>query len=69
MASIIVQDEGSIILITPLTEPIKEWFEDHVLTPETMMWGDAVVVERRYAPDLLIGLLADFPDALDDTTP
>ena len=64
-----IQDEGSIVLVTPQTEAVQEWFDDHVLTPDTMMWGEAVVVDRRYAYDLLSGLLADFPDALDDTTP
>jgi hypothetical protein len=49
-----VQNEGSIFLL----QPSQEWIRDNI-SPDRMMFGDAVVVEHRFILDLIEGILAD----------
>jgi hypothetical protein len=53
-----VQNEGSIFLLRPLTYAAQEWIRDNI-SPDRMMFGDAVVVEHRFILDLIDGILAD----------
>lgn len=48
-----VTDVGSICLINPITPGCREWLEEHT---DGQLFGGALVVERRYMPDLLEGL-------------
>lgn len=52
MIDISVWDEGSIILITPITQAATDWVEKNIEV--ATMFGNAIVVEHRYAMDLLI---------------
>jgi hypothetical protein len=55
------RDHGSLCILTPLSAEGKEWFESHlpVDNPETQFWAGGIVIERRYVPDVLIGLQSD----------
>lgn len=53
-----VQNEGSIFLLHPFTYAAQEWIRDNI-SPDRMMFGDTVVVERRFILDLIQGILAD----------
>ena len=51
----IVQNEGSIFLFTPLSAKAAQWIGEHV-QPDATWFGDALVVEHRYARDLAEGM-------------
>jgi hypothetical protein len=53
-----VQNEGSIFLLRPFTYPAREWIRDNI-SPDRVMFGDAVVVEHRFILDLIDGIFAD----------
>jgi virulence-associated protein VagC len=47
-----VRDEGTVVVITPVSRRAKAWIENN-LQAESWQWiGDAMVVERRYAAEL-----------------
>ena len=57
MTDFTIQNEGSILLFRPLTDAAREWLKENV--QEDAQWfGDALVVECRYAGDLAVGMLA-----------
>jgi len=53
-----VSNEGSLFLFTPLTTAAREWINENV-TGETTWFGNALVVEHRYAGDLAQGMAGD----------
>jgi hypothetical protein len=53
-----VSDEGSIFLITPLTQDAADWFADN-LDSDCMMFGNAYAVEHRYVGAILYGAQED----------
>jgi hypothetical protein len=53
-----VQNEGSIVLLWPITTLAVEWVEEH-LPEDRQTWGNAVVIDARYAYDIIEGLGAD----------
>jgi len=55
---IAVQDEGSVVLFHPNTPAAREWLDEHV--QEDAQWfGNALVVEHRYADELVRGITGD----------
>jgi hypothetical protein len=53
-----VEDNGSIVLLRPVTDAAREWTDEHI--PQEAMWfGDAVVVEPRYIADIVEGIQLD----------
>jgi len=48
---VLVRNEGSIFLFQPVTSRAKTWIAEHV-QPDTQWFGDALVVEHRYAVEL-----------------
>jgi len=52
---ILVQNEGTIFLFCPLTFQAKEWIDHHV-QPDAMWFGNALVVEHRFAWGLAQGM-------------
>ena len=55
-----MQDASSIIIITPLTEKAKDWFNEHIPDCATSwMGGPGVVVEHRYMQDIYDGMVDD----------
>ena len=55
------QNHGSICILTPLTPAAKDWFNEHlpIDNPETQFWAEGIVVEPRYAPDIISGIQSD----------
>jgi hypothetical protein len=54
---ILAQDEGTIWVLSPVTDRAKHWIEEHVEVQTT--WGDGIVVEHRYVHDLVEGAMFD----------
>ena len=50
---------GSIVLITPLTEPATTWVRDNLEHEEALYWCDALVVEPRYLGPIVSGMADD----------
>lgn len=53
-----VRNEGSVFLFHLNTEAAKDWVAENV-SGESMYFGDALVVEPRYAGDLAAGMIND----------
>jgi hypothetical protein len=53
-----IRDEGSILLLTPHTEPARKWIDEH-LPEDRLTFAGAVVVEHRYIRDIVAGILRD----------
>jgi hypothetical protein len=56
----ILRDEGSIVLLTPCTDAAHEWLDENIGQDNGYqpMWP-TVVIERRYAQDILEGVIAE----------
>jgi len=54
----LVNDQGTIFLLTPVTEAATEWADEH-LPEEAMHFGDAIVVEHRFIEDIVSGFMND----------
>ena len=50
---------GNIALITPLTDVAQTWVSEHLEHEESLWWGPAIVVERRYLGPILVGMADD----------
>lgn len=58
MKDFFVNDQGTLVLITPLNDAARAWLKEHV--QEDAQWfGRALVVEHRYANDLIEGILGE----------
>lgn len=57
-----VEYDGSVVLLRPLTDAVREWLEEHV-EPDVTWWGGpkspALVVEPRFVESILSGLAHD----------
>ena len=53
-----LQDEGSIVLLRPLTVAATHWVMDNI-GEEAQWFGRAVVIEPRYLGNILEGVTAD----------
>jgi hypothetical protein len=51
---VLVQNFGSIIVLWPRTESVKDWFDTNVDTQQT--WGAGTVCEPQYAHDIVDAL-------------
>jgi hypothetical protein len=58
MADFTVRDEETIMLLFPESEAAREWVEEH-LPDDCLTWAGAVVIEHRYVPDILAGIVTD----------
>ena len=52
---IYVRNEGTIVLFTPYSEPAQDWCNEN-LPEDCATFGDAYVVEHRYARDIMQGI-------------
>ncbi len=52
---LIVRDAGTLFLFCPLTPRARAWIDEHVQADATW-YGNALVVEHRYAWALAIGM-------------
>lgn len=51
-------NHGSICILTPLSEAARVWTVEFIPS-EAQTWGDGIVIEPRYAQDILDGVLND----------
>jgi hypothetical protein len=54
----LVNDQGTIFLLTPVTEAATDWANEH-LPEDAMHFGDAIVVEHRYIRDIVSGFTTE----------
>jgi hypothetical protein len=52
---VLVRNEGTVFLFCPLTAQAKEWIDEHVQS-DAQWFGNALVVEHRYALGLAEGM-------------
>ena len=50
-----INNQGTLILFTPLTDNAKQWWTDNV-DPDCQTFGNAYCVEHRYAQDIIEGI-------------
>jgi len=55
---VLVRNEGSVFLFTPLTPAAKHWICANV-QPDAQWFGNALAVEWRYAAELAAAMRAD----------
>ncbi len=56
MTDIEFADHGSILLMNPRSDAGAYWLDAHIeITPEIQYWGTSIVVEARYAHDIIVG--------------
>jgi hypothetical protein len=58
-ADVEVENHGSVVLLRPSTPEATDWFEEHLVTAESLFWGTAIVAEPRYVHDIVVGLRED----------
>ena len=58
MPDIQINNHGSILIFVPRTETGMEWMHEHI-APGAMRWAGGIVVEPRYAADIVVGAQAD----------
>jgi hypothetical protein len=52
-----IRDEGSILLLTPHTEPARTWIDQHIGPDNGFQpWYPTVVIEPRYVIAILEGI-------------
>jgi hypothetical protein len=54
-----VENHGSIFLLRPATAVGQNWLQEHVVGEETQVFGNAVVCEPRFVPDIVFGARAE----------
>ncbi len=54
----LVENHGSVMLLRCKTTPATDWAELN-LTDDALRFGDAIVIEPRYVPDIISGMQAD----------
>lgn len=53
-----IANHGSIMILTPVSDAGREWVSQHI-PEDAMRWAGGVVVEPRYAQDIVDGALHD----------
>lgn len=53
---VLVRNEGTVFVFCPLTSAAKQWVEENVQSEPWQWFGNAVVVETRYAWGLAQGM-------------
>lgn len=55
LPDVLVRSEGTVFLFCPLTPRAKQWINENV-QPDAQWFGQALVVEHRYALGLTVGM-------------
>jgi hypothetical protein len=53
-----ISNHGSIVILTPLTEPARAWISEN-LPGDVMRWAGGIVIEPRYIGPIVDGMIAD----------
>lgn len=56
MSDFLLANHGSVLVLTPLTAPAREFVANSLDGPETQHWGKGVAIEPRYWPDIRDGI-------------
>lgn len=51
-------DHGSIVILKPVSALAQDWVDEHI-GDDAQFFGGGVVIEPRYAGDILDGVVAD----------
>lgn len=54
MVDVQIENHGSILVFQPMTDFAWDWLDEHV-SEDAQYWG-GLVVEPRYAEDLVVGM-------------
>ena len=54
---LIFENHGSLFLIRPVSSAGQSWLDENVGDENTLTFGDAVVCEPRFAPDVYRGAI------------
>jgi hypothetical protein len=55
----LVEDHGSIFLLSPQTDPARTWIDEHISREGFQPYWPTVVVEHRYISDIVEGIRND----------
>ena len=56
-ADVLVDNQGTIMVLTPQTQKAKDWFDENVEAEGWQWIGDGLGVDHRMAENLLQGIL------------
>lgn len=59
MADVAVSNEGTVVVIEPLTDAAQAWIEANVYAEAYQWMGRALVVDHRYAPAIVAAMQED----------
>ena len=55
----IVEDHGSIFLLSPQSDPAHAWIDEHISREGFQPYWPIVVIEHRYIADIVAGIQDD----------
>ena len=55
----LVEDQGSIFLLSPQTDPARTWIDEHISREGFQPYWPVVVIEHRYVSDIVAGIQGD----------
>lgn len=58
-ADFLINDQGTIVLLTPQSEAAKAWATEHIHAEPWQMFGPAYAIDHRFAQAILDGIEAD----------
>jgi hypothetical protein len=58
-ADFLVEDHGSIFLLSPQTDPARIWIDEHINREGFQPYWPVVVIEHRYVSDIVAGIQND----------
>ena len=59
MTDFLIDDQGTIVRLTPLSDGARQWLEDNVEAEPWQWLGRSLCIDHRYADDLISGAVAD----------
>jgi hypothetical protein len=55
-ADVIVENHGSVCMVTPISPAAREWVDDNVQLEGWQWLGESFACEPRYLPSLIVGM-------------
>jgi len=59
MADVEVKNEGSVVLLIPMSDRGKDWIDENLQLESWQWYGNAAAVEARYADPIVDGMMDD----------
>lgn len=54
-----VRDEGSIVLLTPISDAGRGWVDENLELESWQWYAGGVAIDHRYADDIIEGMVGD----------